>query len=181
MGGRFATAPAWVPAAFQGVVYAVWMSVWSRLSDHDSWARTLIGAVIMAPAFGALMWFATRKGRRAHAALTEGLSAEQRHEVERAAATGTPPPDPTLQARAAAIVRHELADHTRYRALTFVVFAVFLVMSAVIAASGSPWYWAGTAMFAGALIWAVRSPGTLRRKLVALEPPAEAAPPKTRV
>lgn len=180
MGARFATAPVWFPAAFQGVFYAVWMSVWSRLSDHESWARTMISGVIMALAFGGVMWFAGRKERRANAVLTEGLTAEQRRAVARAVATGTPPADPTLRARAAAIVRHQLAEDGRYRTLTLVVFAMFLALSAGIAASGSPWYWPGAAVFAGMLIWVVRNPGTLRRKLAALEPPAAAAP-KTRV
>jgi hypothetical protein len=159
------------------------MSLSSHFSDHKSWARTLITAAIIFPLFTVAMYFVTRKETWASEELLGGTSREQRRAVLRAARTGRPPSDRTARAQAAALVEQRLANHARHRVASIATFAVFAAGSAAAAIGAGLWYLGGAALFAGTLIWTIRYPGQLRRKLAALEPPppSPAPPAKTRL
>jgi hypothetical protein len=96
------------------------------------------------------------------------LTAAQQREVFRAAATGAAPQQPELKAAAVALARHRLVENSAYRTFSIVVFAVLLAVSAIFAATVTPWYGIAAVVFAAALIDAVRSPITLRRRVSTL-------------
>src|SRR4051794_41864213 len=105
------------------------------------------------------------------------MSAEQRRGVLRAAITGAPPGD-YAAASGGWIVRNRLDEYDRHRTLPLAVFAVLLALSALLAVTGALWYLAAAALFGWALIWTVRYPGRLTRRLAMLEVAALPPPPE---
>jgi hypothetical protein len=163
-----AGASAWVIAAWQGLIFAALLTGLNVVQDHSGWTRALASAAIAGALFTLLMWFVARREQASARAIVAGLTAAQQRDVFRAAATGAAPQQPELKAAALALARHQLVENSRRRTFSIVVFAVLLAVCAALAATGTPWYGIAAVVFVAALIDAVRSPSTLRRRVSAL-------------
>jgi hypothetical protein len=162
-----------------GLFFAAMMSVWAVVDDDASWPKALIQGALAGAVYTPLMWFATRPERRAVNAIMGAMTPEEQRAVSSAAKTGAPPAEAALRPAAVELVRHRLAEHERHRVLTLVVFAAFTLLSVPFVFTDGLWWLVATAMFASMLIWTVRYPGQLTRRLATLEPPAPALRART--
>jgi hypothetical protein len=166
-----ASAPAWLTALLQGLLFAAWMAVGDVIEFHDGSGRTLIAAVVGGLVFAAFMWLAYwRPERVATNEVVGEMSAPQRRAVERAAATGTPPSDPALRTAAVALASYRFARHARRRTGSLVVLSVFLLaVTLELAVDPSVLFVAAMAVFVWTLIWTVRYPTLQRRRIAMLD------------
>jgi hypothetical protein len=165
--------------ALTGLFFAAMMSVWVLVSDDASWPRALIQGAIAGAVYTPLMWFATRADRRGVNAIMGAMTSDEQRAVLSAAKTGVPPAEAALRPAAVSLVRHRLAEHDRHRVLTLVVFAAFALLSVPFIFTDGLWWLVATAMFASMLVWTVRYPSQLARRLARLEPPAPALQART--
>lgn len=153
-----------------GLFFAVWWSGWSLVVDHAGWHRTLRNAVVAAVVFGVLSWLTQRRQWSATSAAIGGMTGTQLREVHRAADTGKPPADPAARRAAIAVLRVRIAEDARHRTFTLAVFAVFAALSVIgLAVDHGLWSVIGTVLFGCTLIWVLRYPRRLSRRLTALE------------
>lgn len=164
-----AGSPGWVSATLQGALFAIAMLAMNVVLDDDPWGRAALAAGVSGGLFAVFMWFVSARELRKSRDILAGMTAGQRGQVVRAAATGTPPATVELRVASAALARSRLADYEAHRTLCVFVFAAFAVLGLVGAIAGSPWYLLLTALFAAFGLWAVQYPTTLRRRLFALE------------
>jgi hypothetical protein len=155
------------------------MCVLTVVGDDASWHKALIEGAVAGAVYAPLMWFAMRPERRAVSAIMGAMTVDEQRAVSGAAKTGVPPAEAALRPAAVELVRHRLAEHDRHRVLTLVMFAAFTVLSVPFVFTDGLWWLAATAMFASMLVWTVRYPRQLARRLASLEPPAPALRTRT--
>jgi hypothetical protein len=175
---HFAAHRLWLVAAIQGMAFAACMTASDVIMDHDSLVHATHGAVPGGVFFAVVMGFANRRQHKRVWHVIGTLTSEQERDVQRAASSGSAPRDPELLTSAVALARAQLAEHLRFRTFTVVVFAVFAVFAAssvIVASVDSQWYLLGAAAFAAALVWTVRYPQQLRRRIASLERQARPA------
>ena len=168
MGTRIAALRLWAVAALQGVLFAALMTASAVALDHVGVANSARGSLVGGVVFALFIWFAGRRQRARVRCVVGAVTPEQQREVEQAVTSGIPPRAPELRPAAVALAEDRLAENLRFRTFTLVVFAVFAAFSVIAAFVDSAWYLLGAVGFAGALVWTVRYPRHLRRRVATL-------------
>jgi hypothetical protein len=169
MRSRISALQPWAVAALQGVLFAALMTAYAVVLDHDGAANAARGSLVGGVVFALFMWFAERRQRARVRCVIGAVTPEQEREVEHAVTSGIPPRAPELRPAAVALAEDRLAEHMRFRTFTLVVFAVLAAFSMIAALVASAWYVVGAVGFAAALVWTVRYPQQLRRRVASLE------------
>lgn len=148
----------------QGVWFGVFMVLFSRFSDHHSWAHAGIAGTISGAFYAALLSLFSRKRRREIFDSVADLLPAQRKEVLRAAGRGDVPADAMLRNRAAGLARRSSLEWLRWRTTNMVLLGVLLAVAVVMALTGSPWWWLAVAAFVAGLIRTWTWPQRLARR-----------------
>ncbi len=169
---RLETAPTWVQSVALGLAFGAFWVLSQRLLFAHDWGGTLASGVLASALYGAIVGPLTAKKRRV--ARTEaGLDAlpvHQQRTALRAARRGPTPPDPEVRhaaVRLAAQRRDRI--HAQRVLATTLVAAAATAASALAALASSPWWWAYTALFAGALLTQLTQPRRLHHRITLLQ------------
>jgi hypothetical protein len=169
MRSYLAVAPVWVAAVLQGLLFGVIEIVGFTVEHHEFNTRLVIIGGVSGAMYGVAMGLVARRQRRGTEQVFGDLPTAQRRAVFSAAITGTPPEDPAVRAASVAILYDWLDRHSRTSTLVIVVSIVLAVASLVFTATDSWWYLAATVGFVAMIVWTLRYPVVLRRRVAAFE------------
>jgi hypothetical protein len=173
---RLAHAPRWVVSTVMGLLFGAFMAVYTVAQRGESaWSvPSLVGGAIAGVFAGAFLgWFMGRfiveQRDSARAAIGTEVDDELFRRAVRAADKGPVPSDPDVRDAAAAVLAYRLMVTERQQRWSRWLFAALGVYAVVSAVTGSPWWWAGAAVFAGFLVVMIVQPRRMRRRLTLLE------------
>jgi hypothetical protein len=112
--------------------------------------------------------FLHRQNRRTREAIGD-VSEVVRRSAGRAALWGPVPEDPEVRRTALRFAEHGLAQASRRPLLAWIAAAVFVVSSAYLAFSQSPWWWVATAFWVAMLLLTFFLRPRLRRRIELLQ------------
>lgn len=162
----------WSRTLLYGVPFGVLMGLFAAHRHGYDAIDGLITGTFSGILFGLLMSVVTHRQQVAReqrtAAVTGGLTAENRTLAMRASRRGPVPADPAIRAAAAGLTRDQLEQSITQRSKNLAIFGVLGLLELVMALTSSPWYWLAVLMFAALLVAQLRQPQTLRRRLARL-------------
>ncbi|MGY1856036.1 hypothetical protein [Modestobacter sp. SYSU DS0290] len=96
--------------------------------------------------------------------VTEGLGDDEARTAHRAARRGPVPADPRVRGAAVRLLDGRLTAATHLPGVTLAVLVLVGGYTVVLALTGTPWWWLGTAVVLGAAVSWYREPARLRRR-----------------
>jgi hypothetical protein len=167
---RLLRAPWWLLSLYSGALFGLLLWVIVGIAGADGPTAATTGALI-----GLLSGLVTgpllvRLNRRVRPASTADPDRLHRA-VLRAAAGGPVPADPQVRAAALALATHQLAGALRYRRPVAGLLGLLTVLESAAALAYTPWLWVGAAVLLAILVFQLRQPARLRRRVEELGPP----------
>jgi H+/gluconate symporter-like permease len=167
---RLLRAPWWLLSLYTGVPSGLLLGVLAGLTGADGRTAATFGlltGVLSGSAMGPLLARIHRRARPVADAIPDG----QHRAVLRAAARGPVPVDPEIRAAALALATHQLAGALRFRRPVAGLLGLLAVLESAAALAYTPWLWVGAALFLAILVFQLRQPARLRRRIQELAPP----------
>jgi hypothetical protein len=158
------TAPLWVSAPVNGLLFGLAMALGHRMFGGSSWSSALIGGGLSGLVYGALMAPVLHRQRRRLLAATGELPDAQIPSAARASFRGPVPADPLVRAAAARLSAQQGELLARQRLWGVPFFAVMTAVACWLALTDAPWWWAGVAVFGVLLGFQLVGPRRFRRR-----------------
>jgi hypothetical protein len=158
-----------VGSLIAGGVFALLQFLFHYLIDDRSVGRSLLSAALsglfFGPVFGALTYRTAQRQRAAMGTLPDRESRLAR----RAATRGPVPADPQVRDAALRVANFRLDQAKRQLVWGSLFWAVIIAIGMWLVMTDSPWWAVPVMLFAGLLIFQLRLPGHLRRRVALLQ------------
>jgi hypothetical protein len=162
------TAPDSVRAVITGLIFGAFMTIAPWSGSHGGWTERILLGVVEGAVFGVYMAWSYKRDFDANRVELRALPPDQRRTAVRAVTRDPVPSDSATRAAALHYAQQSLELTKRRWRMGVIVYFAMLAISAVLALTGSPWWWLGFAFVAGLLVKFLQSPRRLEQRVAAL-------------